>query len=463
MGYQMNAQQGERLIAALNGESFDPPGPYDNTANQTPVTAEQGERLIAAAESGSGDGGYYEPAVDENGNLSWTASKSGMPEIDETNIKGPQGEPGEVTEEELTAAVSAETTRAQTKEAELTAALASANVKISGQQRQIKALQDLNHGQTYTEEADATEAYSKAVPSGAMAVTVNKVGGRSVVLNQIGKPKDATIQNHGISATIDGTGKVVLDGDNDGSQSSSFTVSNNFSLVSGRKYLVKGIGESDGVTKLRLYKPSGSVSFKSEFTDFIYTAENSFDNAVVLSILVSKSASVSDRELYPQCIDLTQMFGAGNEPQTVEVAYAMGVPRDYVPYNTGEIISAELQSIEIKKADTTSLGSINLPGALLSYLADKGYGQSPIGGAGNLLDLQNKTYTQLGSFVSDEWVALEEPIVYDISSYLPDDDAWNFLNTEPGGSLTFVQQDDGMNLAVPQELVWAVQNSEVTA
>lgn len=54
MGYQMNAQQGERLIAALNGESFDPPGPYDNTANQTPVTAEQGERLIAAAESGSG-------------------------------------------------------------------------------------------------------------------------------------------------------------------------------------------------------------------------------------------------------------------------------------------------------------------------------------------------------------------------------------------------------------------------
>ena len=37
------------------------------------------------------DGGYYAPSVDDDGNLTWTASKTGMPAVDGANIKGPQG------------------------------------------------------------------------------------------------------------------------------------------------------------------------------------------------------------------------------------------------------------------------------------------------------------------------------------------------------------------------------------
>ena len=40
------------------------------------------------------DGGYYTPTVDDDGNLTWAASEEGMPEIDGTNIRGPQGEAG---------------------------------------------------------------------------------------------------------------------------------------------------------------------------------------------------------------------------------------------------------------------------------------------------------------------------------------------------------------------------------
>ena len=40
------------------------------------------------------DGGYYEPSVDSNGNLSWTASKEDMPAVDTVNIKGPAGQDG---------------------------------------------------------------------------------------------------------------------------------------------------------------------------------------------------------------------------------------------------------------------------------------------------------------------------------------------------------------------------------
>lgn len=40
------------------------------------------------------DGGYYSPAVDDAGTLSWTPSKAGMPAIASTNIKGPKGDTG---------------------------------------------------------------------------------------------------------------------------------------------------------------------------------------------------------------------------------------------------------------------------------------------------------------------------------------------------------------------------------
>ena len=40
------------------------------------------------------DGGYYAPSVDDDGNLTWTASKTDMPAVDGANIKGPQGPAG---------------------------------------------------------------------------------------------------------------------------------------------------------------------------------------------------------------------------------------------------------------------------------------------------------------------------------------------------------------------------------
>lgn len=40
------------------------------------------------------DGGYYSPAVDGAGNLTWTPSLNDMPAVEGTNIMGPTGESG---------------------------------------------------------------------------------------------------------------------------------------------------------------------------------------------------------------------------------------------------------------------------------------------------------------------------------------------------------------------------------
>lgn len=59
------------------------------------VAGEQGPVGPSGADGSPGeDGGYYTPSVDGSGNLTWTASKSGMPGISGANIKGPQGETG---------------------------------------------------------------------------------------------------------------------------------------------------------------------------------------------------------------------------------------------------------------------------------------------------------------------------------------------------------------------------------
>src|SRR5699024_7081304 len=48
------------------------------------------------AQGPKGDnGGHYTPSVDTSGNLTWTASESGMPGVSGANIKGPQGGQGD--------------------------------------------------------------------------------------------------------------------------------------------------------------------------------------------------------------------------------------------------------------------------------------------------------------------------------------------------------------------------------
>ena len=79
--------QGEQGIQGPKGET----GPQGETG-PTGATGPQGE---TGPQGPTGPaGGYYTPAVDASGNLTWTASETGMPALQGTNIKGPQGDQG---------------------------------------------------------------------------------------------------------------------------------------------------------------------------------------------------------------------------------------------------------------------------------------------------------------------------------------------------------------------------------
>lgn len=84
---QLQGPEGPRGEQGPQGEQG-PPG-----ADGAPGQA--GAPGVAGQNGADGeDGGYYQPAVDSAGNLTWTASKSGMPGVAGANIRGPAGADG---------------------------------------------------------------------------------------------------------------------------------------------------------------------------------------------------------------------------------------------------------------------------------------------------------------------------------------------------------------------------------
>lgn len=96
-GFEAEAD-GANTVALVNAQWG---GPADNNGVAELRIAYVGPVPAVSGSSGE-DGGYYQPSVSESGELTWTASKAGMPAVAGTNIMGPagpqgaKGDPGEI-------------------------------------------------------------------------------------------------------------------------------------------------------------------------------------------------------------------------------------------------------------------------------------------------------------------------------------------------------------------------------
>ena len=89
-GFEAEAD-GANTVALSNAQWN---GPADNNGVAELRIAYVGP-VPAVSGSAGEDGGYYQPSVSEAGELTWTASKAGMPTVAGANIMGPQGPKGE--------------------------------------------------------------------------------------------------------------------------------------------------------------------------------------------------------------------------------------------------------------------------------------------------------------------------------------------------------------------------------
>ena len=271
-------------------------------------------------------------------------------------------------------------TTAVGKIAENTAEIA--NVKLTDKElkRRVDALFDIGQGVTHQFETDSETAYQKTVPTGAKLMSVKSVGGKSFVWNQLVKSALSETTQAGVKFTFSNDGIVTLNGT--ATETGNAVAVAAAKNVKGHKYMIIANPLSDvyGAGKLLF----SSQSYGMDTTGHGAIIKNESSNEIWYYVLfVYEGVTYDNVKLQPQIFDLTFMFGAGNEPSTVEEFEKM-FPADYYPYNAGEVVSAGVTEVSV--GDTAH----QIPEAIRNL---PGYGWSA-GMARNYVDYENKKYYQ---------------------------------------------------------------------
>lgn len=184
------------------------------------------------------------------------------------------------------------------------------------------------------------------------------VKGKSIVWNQLmDKSKfEANKTSGGVTFTNNGDGSVTVNGTaTAGTEYYLISHSNKFGVV-GHKYFLCGCPSGGSYNTYRI---TASIdlngTWKNGFSDDGTAGGNispalSSGEIIHIEITIKSGYTFNNLVFKPQLFDLTQMFGAGNEPTTPEEFRAM-FPDDYYPYNAGELKSVVPTSVEASGAE----------------------------------------------------------------------------------------------------------------
>lgn len=170
----------------------------------------------------------------------------------------------------------------------------------------------------------------------------------------------ATTTSSGVTFTNNGDGTITVNGTAGSTANGYFNVAKNLSVIQGHKYyatMSKPIEHRD--FWLGLYANSGDAPFHGgtilDRNGQILTCVTSSDKLYV-DINLYKNKSVSNATVKPQLFDLTQMFGAGNEP-TTPAEFWQRVPETLYGYNPSAYKSVNIPSSKYFPDGMRSAGS----------------------------------------------------------------------------------------------------------
>ena len=223
--------------------------------------------------------------------------------------------------------------------------------------RSLDALWKLNKGVSYEFQKDETVAYQKDIPNGAKLASVEKIGGRTIVWNQMVQNGDFSLNSmwSGVGSTVSVEGNTGI------FTATEAALTNNKieayqilsgNVVKGHKYCVRfeynlSVDINDqstlnlnGIfTKIPVVGAGTWGKFNSIVT--VNVVNDIFDLYFYFdSLSVGDTVKLRNVQLF----DLTRMFGTGNEPFTPEEFEAM-FPADYYPYNEGELLSMPVNEV----------------------------------------------------------------------------------------------------------------------
>ena len=239
------------------------------------------------------------------------------------------------------------------------------------QENRISALMKLNKGQTYDILPEEGETASRTAPSGAKYVSVDKVGGKSIVWNQLFNVHETKTAD-GLQFVSDGQ-TVTISG-NSGSNKwlsiipeiGEFTALN----AKNHRYLYSIFVVENSSTELvnfgLLNRPNCFAEIPANYTgkaNFVCTVTNPDAGRSIGFSKLQQNTDYNVRVVV-SAFDLTLLFGAGNEPTAEQ--FEQMFPADSYPYNAGEIISSRTETITAG-AETITTGFPELRSALAAH------------------------------------------------------------------------------------------------
>ena len=216
------------------------------------------------------------------------------------------------------------------------------------------ALWKLSEGKSYDFVEDATEAYSKNVPSGCRFAQIEKIGGKTGAWNQwVDETKYVDATSASVTTTISGR-RIVIVGTS-GSNGENFNIISQstkiWNIAANHYYLFAGINKLTGLS-LSAYNGAKAVTIAYAGS----TAKNAvfkpaFSGISQLYLNTGDAGVAIDVDCAPYLIDLTQLYGFGNEPTTADdprIAEIIAYAEKHPAYNTGELVSAKVEDVEVQ-------------------------------------------------------------------------------------------------------------------
>lgn len=217
--------------------------------------------------------------------------------------------------------------------------------------RKLDALWKLNQGISYKFEEDSEAAYQKEVPSGAKLASVKQIGGKTIVWNQLLNcdALKADLSRMYDVTNDDGIYTLIAKGIGNRAQQTIQVKQNHI-------YLMKAVtNEVDGNSVEFCPHSYGNAMAnmaqcynKGEGWKRIYQIiKAGYTGGLLFQFYLHASeypATMQYKSGSFQVFDLTQMFGSGNEPSTVEEFEAM-FPEESYSYNVGELLSASVSEV----------------------------------------------------------------------------------------------------------------------
>lgn len=243
------------------------------------------------------------------------------------------------------------------------------------------ALWKLSEGKSYDFVEDATEAYSKDVPTGCRFAQIEKIGGKTAAWNQwVDETKYTDATSASVTTTVSGR-RIVIVGTS-GSNGENFNIISRstkiWNIAANHYYLFAGINKLTGLS-LSAYNGAKVVTIAyagSKAKNAVF--KPAFSGISQLYLNTGDAGVAIDVDCAPYLIDLTQLYGSGNEPTTADdprIAEIIAYVQKHPEYNAGKLVSAGVEDVEVQ--GTNSLDTYPIPDAVKAL---PGYGWS----AGNI-------------------------------------------------------------------------------